>query len=126
MNNSLGTSVSFPTKINNSGNANYVSELDNVKQSVEQILNTPLGSEFYQRERGSLIHTLQFEPNDNILRGLLVLFILDALESQEPRIEVFENDIVTSVTINRAVANVFCRIKNSNQTFIVTTTLNRN
>jgi phage baseplate assembly protein W len=111
MNNSLGTSVSFPTKINNSGNANYVSELDNVKQSVE---------------RGSLIHTLQFEPNDNILRGLLVLFILDALESQEPRIEVFENDIVTSVTINRAVANVFCRIKNSNQTFIVTTTLNRN
>lgn len=126
MNNSLGTSVSFPPKIDNSGNATYVSELDNVKQSVEQILNTPLGSEFYLRERGSLIHTLQFEPNDNILKGLLTLFILDALESQEPRIEVFENDIVTSVTVNRAIANVFCRIKNSNQTFIVTTTLNRN
>lgn len=84
----LGTSVKYPIQTDVKGQLEKVSGLENINQSINSILITPLGSAFYQEDRGSLLNSLIFEPNDNVLKSLLDYFIIDALSNWEKRIKV--------------------------------------
>lgn len=90
MNNSayLGQSIKFPIKVSPQGRPELVNGVENVRQAIVQILNTPLGSIFYQPNFGSRVHELLGQPADDYVKSLLESLIREALETWERRIAV--------------------------------------
>jgi len=86
----LGKSFKYPLQPNENGNVAKVSGTESIDQSIYSILSTPIGTAFYQEDRGSMLHTLVYEPNDQILRSLLDLHIVEALNKWEKRIRVID------------------------------------
>lgn len=62
--------------------------MDRIKESVLQILNTPIGSRVMRRDFGSRLHELPFEVLDETTVSLVNHFIVDALVKWEKRITV--------------------------------------
>ncbi len=65
-------------------------DVELIRQSILQILFTPLGERFFRPEFGSRLLTLVFEPNDKVLEGLARYYIKDALERWEKRVRLTE------------------------------------
>ncbi len=65
-----------------------------IHESILQILGTRPGERFMCPEFGSYLRELVFEPSDQVLKGLLRHYVLDALERWERRI------VVTEVTFD--------------------------
>ncbi len=101
----LGKSVKYPMQSNVKGQQEKVDGLDNINQSIYSVLSTPVGSAFYQEDRGSQLHTLAFEPNDAILKSLLNFFIVEALAKWEKRIKVTD---IAYLNVNDSQIN--CKI----------------
>lgn len=85
--NYLGTTVVFPIQVTGTGKVATVTGIEAVRQSIVSILTTPIGSVFMLRGYGSRITELTFEPNDDVLKDLLRLFIYEALQAWEKRTE---------------------------------------
>ncbi len=100
----LGQSIKYPLQITEQGRPALSTGFDNIKESVYEILSTPVGSRFQLREYGSRLEELLFEPNDDILIAELEYNILDALDLWEKRIEVttvvFEQPVNSPSLIN--------------------------
>jgi phage baseplate assembly protein W len=62
--------------------------LEHLRQSVRDILLTPIGSRVELREYGSNLFRLVDRPLDDVLRIDLIAATVDALRRWEPRIEV--------------------------------------
>lgn len=88
----LGISYKYPREPDESGNAKRVSDEENINQSINEILTTPLGTRFMNEEWGSNLELLQFEPNDAVLESLLITEIGDALRKFETRIQMTSID----------------------------------
>ena len=80
---------------------------DKVYESIYTILSTRKGERFFEPEFGSDLYLALFEQNDLVAADLIEMYIRDALEAWEPRIEVtgvqvgFEgDDNIVPVTIN--------------------------
>lgn len=101
----LGKSIKYPIQPDNKGQFVKVSGVENINQSIYNILITPEGSAFYQEDRGSKLHTLGFEPNDAILKSLLNFFIVEALIKWEKRIKVTD---IAYINVNDSQIN--CKI----------------
>lgn len=86
----LGTGLSFPLQTNVQGGFKLSSEAQKVKESIWLILRTDLGERVYRPDFGCRLSELTFAPmnNDTLLR--IRLYILEALQKWEPRIEVDE------------------------------------
>lgn len=77
-------------------NSNYLletgrelsSDLNAIRNSVENILSTPVGSRPMEREYGSRIHYFIHEPMDAITQENLRVSIMQSLERWEPRIRI--------------------------------------
>lgn len=82
----LGQGINHPPVVTELGRIALVNDLELINQSILRILNTPLGSVFRNREYGSKLNELIFEPNDNILIALLDFFVFDSIEKWEKRI----------------------------------------
>lgn len=83
----IGTGIRFPEPFDDStGRAVTASGLDKINNSILHILGTPIGTRFFLPEFGSRLYELVFEPNDSIFSDLAVLYIKDALNKWEPRI----------------------------------------
>lgn len=63
-----------------------------IPQSIQDILNTPIGTHFPNENYGSNCMLLTFEPNDDILQSLLIFMISQALAIWETRIQVVSID----------------------------------
>ena len=70
------------------GNLKKQIDLQSIKQSIKQILLTPIGSIRYNLEFGSNVHKALFEKINPVLEILLKQEIIFALENWEPRISV--------------------------------------
>lgn len=101
----LGRSFKYPLQPTDRGQVAKVEGVESINQSIYSILSTPLGTAFYQEDRGSLLHTLSFEPNDDILLSLLDYYIVESLKKWEKRINV--SDVVYQ-NINENTVN--CKI----------------
>ncbi len=91
----LGKGLRFPFAFaRRSGGAQVstVTSMDHahIHESILQILGTRPGERFMCPEFGSHVKDLVFEPNDQILRGLLRHYIIDAIERWEKRVYVTE------------------------------------
>ena len=86
----LGTGLSFPLQSNVQGGLKLSSEDRKVKESIWLILRTDLGERVYRPDFGCRLSELAFAPlnNDTLLR--IRLYVLEALQKWEPRIEVDE------------------------------------
>lgn len=86
----LAKGFKYPLQPGDSGEVEKVESTECIDQSIYSILSTPIGSAFYQEDRGSLLHTLTFEPNDQILRSLLDTAIAEAIGKWEKRIRLVD------------------------------------
>lgn len=89
----LGKGLRFPFAFaRRSGGAQVstITSMDHahIHESILQILGTRPGERFMYPEFGSHAMDLIFEPNDQVLRGLLRHYITDAIERWEKRVYV--------------------------------------
>lgn len=89
----LGIGLSFPLQTNVQGGFHLSSESQKVKESIWLILRTDLGERLYRPDFGCRLSELAFAPlnNDTLLR--IRLYVMEALQKWEPRIEV--DDVLT-------------------------------
>ncbi len=67
-----------------------------IRDSIIQILSTRKGERFFNREFGSNLHKLVFEPNDEILKDMIQEEVVNAIKRWEPRVEITKVDTVIS------------------------------
>jgi uncharacterized protein len=89
----IGSGVGFPLKTGLSGNLNLSAEGQNLEESIHLILRTSLGERVYRPDFGSRLSELVFAPLNTSTLLLLRLYVEEALEAWEPRIEL--DEIVT-------------------------------
>jgi uncharacterized protein len=86
----LGSGIGFPLKTNLSGGLQISAETRNLEESIHLILRTNLGERVYRPDFGSRLSELVFAPLNTSTLLLLRLYVEEALEAWEPRIEMDE------------------------------------
>ncbi|MCE5322365.1 GPW/gp25 family protein [bacterium] len=97
----LGKGLRFPFAFaRRSGGAQVstITSIDHahIHESILQILGTRPGERFMNPEFGSHVRDLVFEPNNDVLKGLLRHYITDDVERWEKRV------VVTDVSFNES------------------------
>ena len=110
----LGTSYKYPLQPGAGGRPVFVSGEENIRQSINSILSTPIGTRFYLEEYGSNVHRLTFTPQDEVLKSLLRFHIPDAMGKWEKRIKVTEVQF-KAFTESEVENVIFYRILASNE-----------
>ena len=93
----IGSGWNFPLKLNSRGGIALASDEEKVAQSIQVILSTPIGQRVMRPTFGSRLHELIFAPANPETFGLAEMYVQDALNFWEPRIQVLE---VTAGTDN--------------------------
>jgi len=86
----IGSGISFPLKPSITGNLQLSAEGQNLEESIHVILRTSLGERVYRPDFGSRLSELVFAPLNTNTLLLLRLYVEEALEAWEPRIELDE------------------------------------
>ncbi len=90
----LGTGWSFPPNFNRRiKSVVMVSEINDINQSLQILLNTNLGERVMNARYGSSIQEYIFEPNSNNVSGFLRDHIETAILFFEPRIDLMNVEI---------------------------------
>ena len=110
----LGRGLRFPFRFSErSGGTEESSELDRIRESIVQILETRPGERFMRPEFGSRVKDLAFEQNDAVLRGLLRFHITDAIKRWEKRVVVTDvsfDDAPVTLDANRLLVRITYRV----------------
>ncbi|EFD0690964.1 hypothetical protein P835_01360 [Citrobacter portucalensis] len=72
-----------------------ISEIEHIRQSVRDILVTPVGSRVMRREYGSLLSALIDQPQTPALRLQIMAACYSAIQEWEPRVS------LTTITFER-------------------------
>lgn len=104
------TGISFPFRIGNKGGVVMSStdrySVPHIIESMEQILGTKFKERVMELNFGSDIDTQIFELNDETTHSLIKYQIVQALEEQEPRVEVSEEDIIIRSDEGKLIAEI--------------------
>lgn len=73
-----------------------ISEVEHIRQSMRDILVTPIGSRVMRREYGSLLSALIDQPQTPALRLQIILACYSAIQKWEPRVS------LTTITFERS------------------------
>jgi uncharacterized protein len=84
----LGQGLAFPLRLNVQGGLQLSSAAQKVKESIWIILRTSLGERLYRPDFGSRLSELAFEPLNSTTMIQIRLYVVEALEVWEPRIEI--------------------------------------
>ena len=90
----LGRGLASPLQVDPRGGIALTSSARNIEQSIEIILKTSPGERVMRPEFGSRVHELVFAPHDVVTEGLVIHYVVEALEQWEPRIQVQEVDVL--------------------------------
>ncbi|MBY6056756.1 GPW/gp25 family protein [Leisingera daeponensis] len=71
----------------NSTTGKSLSGLDHLRQSVRDILTTPIGTRVMRRDYGSRLYSLVDEPMNDATRLEMMAATYEALETWEPRLQ---------------------------------------
>lgn len=80
----------------NSSNGKKIAEVEHIRQSVSDILKTPIGSRIARRHYGSLLFELMDSPQNDRLRLQLMAACYAAVQRWEPRIRLTELTVSSS------------------------------
>lgn len=116
----LGRGWAFPPSFNKQANdvAMLEGEAD-LQNSVHVIIHTKLGERILRAEFGSTIHDLIFEPLNENIKTYMSASLRNALELNEPRIEVLditleqENPTIGRVDIAVAYRSIETNLTNN-------------
>ena len=86
----IGRGWSFPPGLNSRGGIALVSDEEKIAQSIVIILNTPIGQRVMRPTFGSRLHELIFAPVNPETFGLAEMYVQDALNFWEPRIQLLD------------------------------------
>jgi phage baseplate assembly protein W len=101
----LGKGLKYPFRFQSVSGGTEVSaatsrEHDHIQESILQILGTRPGERLMNPEFGSRLHDLVFEQNDEVLKGLIRHYVIDAIKRWEKRV------VVAGVTFDDAPQNI--------------------
>jgi uncharacterized protein len=101
----LGKGLKYPFRFQSVSGGTEVStatsrEHDHIRESILQILGTRPGERLMNPEFGSKLHDLVFEQNDEVLKGLIRHYVIDAIKKWEKRV------VITGVTFDDAPKNI--------------------
>jgi phage baseplate assembly protein W len=91
----LGQGLAWPLQIDPRGGIALTSGEHDIEQSIQIILETAPGERVMRSTFGCRIHELVFAPHNATTRGLMKLYIEEALIQWEPRIDVHEINITS-------------------------------
>lgn len=83
----IGQGLAFPLQVNPRGEVSLVTGVTDIEQAIGIILGTIPGERVMRPEFGCRAWELIFSPNNAATQSLLVLYVRQALEFWEPRIE---------------------------------------
>lgn len=72
----------------NQNKGRSITDNDHIKQSIQDIILTPVGSRIQRREYGSMLFYLLDEPNDSTTQLKIMSAVVMALTQFEPRIHI--------------------------------------
>ena len=84
----LGQGLAFPLQLSVQGGLQLSSAAQKVQESIWIILRTSLGERMYRPDFGSRLSELAFEPLNSSTMIQIRLYVVEALEIWEPRIEI--------------------------------------
>jgi uncharacterized protein len=91
----VGQGLAFPLQVNARGEVALVTGATDLEQAIGIILGTIPGERVMRPEFGCRAWELVFAPNDPSTRSLLALYVRQALEFWEPRIELTDVLVTT-------------------------------
>ena len=105
----LGKGLRYPFRFQSVSGGTQIStatsrEHEHIRESVLQILGTRIGERFMNPEFGSRLKDLVFEQNDEVLKGLLRHYVIDAIKRWEKRV------IITEVRFDDRPLNIDCNL----------------
>ncbi len=110
----LGRGIHFPFRSSErTGGTEESSDLDRIRESILQILETRPGERLMRPEFGSRVKDLVFEQNDAVLKGLLRFHITDAIKRWEKRVTVTNvsfDDSSETTDANRLLVRIAYRV----------------
>jgi len=86
----IGQGIGFPLKTTIQGSLQLTAAGQNLEESIHLILRTGLGERVYRPDFGSRLSELVFAPLNTQTLLLLRLYVEEALQAWEPRIELEE------------------------------------
>ena len=112
-----GRGIRFPLQFSERTDGQEEStDLDRIRESIIQILETRPGERLMRPEFGSRVKDLVFEQNDAVLKGLLRFHISDAIKRWEKRIVVTDvsfDDSSEATDGNRLLVRITYRVVQS-------------
>ncbi|MDJ0726162.1 MAG: GPW/gp25 family protein [Prochloraceae cyanobacterium] len=103
----LGRGWTFPLKTNLQGGIGLSEGKEDVKEAIQIILRTQLGERMYRPDFGCRLFELTFAPLNTRTLFLIRLYVQEALEIWEPRIDLGEIELdpdpilgMVNITIN--------------------------
>lgn len=103
----IGKGITFPIVLEN-GKPKVESGFQLIRSSIAMILTWPYGTRFFLGEFGSRLEELLEEPNDEILKNLINVFVVDAINDWEKRVELLS---VTILDIDYKTIHIGLRYK---------------
>jgi phage baseplate assembly protein W len=107
----LGTGLTFPLQINVQGGLRLSWDHQDVREAIWIILRTELGERVYRPNFGCRLSELIFAPLNTRTLFLIKLYVQEALEIWEPRIEIDEITLDPDPVVGRVDIQIDYRIK---------------
>lgn len=101
----------------NAGSGEPIIDLAHIRQSVNDILNTPVGSRVMRRDYGSLLSTMIDQPVNDALRLQMMSVAYSAIMRWEPRVVVKALTLTANTTPGSYTADLVCSRADSDETF---------
>jgi len=97
----LGKGLKYPFRFQSDSGGTQVSattsrEHEHIRESILQILGTCPGERFMNPEFGSRLNDLVFEQDDEVIKGLIRYYVIDAVKRWEKRI------VLSSISFNQS------------------------
>ena len=109
----LGTGWSFPIKTSLQGGFSLSTADQKVREAILIILRTQLGERRYRPDFGCRLSELTFAPMNSKTLFLMRLYVQEALETWEPRIDLDEVVSEPDPILGRVLIKINYHLKNS-------------
>ena len=109
----LGQGISFPMRISKQGNLTLSNDVANIEESILIILLTEPGERLYRPQFGCRLHELAFAPLNSETLMLMRIWVEEALDMWEPRIEVENVMTIPDPKNGQVNITINYRLKNS-------------
>lgn len=100
----IGVGLAFPVNTNVQGNFQLRGGTDSIESSIRIILGTRLGERVYRPNFGSRLSEVVFEPMNTQTLAIIRLYVREALELWEPRIDLI--GIMTEPNLIDGLVNI--------------------